>query len=90
MPHTEHAKKSHRKSVRRRERNRAAKAAYRTAVKKARATPAGTPGAKESLSAAQARLDKAAKNRTIHPNTAARMKSRLAKAQKRTASADAK
>lgn len=43
-------------------------------VKKARRSPT-----KKTLSAAYRALDKAAKKRHIHPNKAARLKSRLAK-----------
>jgi small subunit ribosomal protein S20 len=85
MPHTEHRKKTLRKAEKARERNRASRARFRTAVKTAKSAAAGTEGAETALRAAQALLDKAAKNRTIHPNKAARMKSRLAKAQKRAA-----
>lgn len=81
MAHTEHAKKSHRKSLKARERNRAVRSALKTTMKAAR----GAVGKDEKtvLAAQQsmaARLDKAAKNRIIHPNKAARLKSRLAKA----------
>jgi len=79
MPHTEHAKKSHRKSEARRARNRAAKSQLKTTLKAARAAM-GTDAAAEALNAAGKRLDKAAKGRLIHPNKAARIKSRMAKA----------
>jgi small subunit ribosomal protein S20 len=79
MPHTEHAKKSHRKSEARRARNRAAKSQLKTALKAARASM-GQDGSAAALSAAEKRLDKAARSRLIHPNKAARVKSRMAKA----------
>ena len=81
MAHTEHAKKSHRKSLKARERNRAARSAIKTSLKTAR-TAVGTDdkAAAAAQQVAIARLDKAAKLRIIHPNKAARLKSRLAKA----------
>jgi small subunit ribosomal protein S20 len=84
MAHTEHAKKSFRQSEKRRERNRATKSALKTTLKAARAS-VGKDTAPKALSAATARLDKAAKHRTIHPNKAARLKSRLAKAMNKAA-----
>jgi small subunit ribosomal protein S20 len=87
MPHTEHRKKTLRKAMKARERNRAARSTLRTAVKKARAVPAGAPEAASALAAAAKRLDKAAKTGVIHRNKAARLKSRLAKAQARAAAA---
>lgn len=87
MPHTEHRKKTQRKAEKARERNRAVRSALRTSVKRARALAAGTPEAASALSAAEQRLDKAAKSRVIHPNKASRLKSRLAKAQNRAAAA---
>jgi small subunit ribosomal protein S20 len=81
MAHTEHAKKSHRKSLKRREQNRAARSAIKTTLKAARAAATADPKVlAAALSAAAARLDKAARHRVIHPNKAARLKSRLAKA----------
>lgn len=52
--------------------NDARKKAYKEAVKKFKKTPTA-----ETLSLAYQKLDKAAKNLTIHPNRAARLKSRL-------------
>jgi len=76
-----HAKKRHRQSLERRERNRAVRSATRTAVKKAtEAAQAGPPeeaaGAQRS---AQSALDVAARKGVIHKRTAARKKSRLAR-----------
>lgn len=79
MPHSEHRKKTHAKAERARERNRQTRAGFKTAIK---AVQAAAPGSKEiaaALSDVQAKLDKAAMDRTIHPNKASRMKSRLAK-----------
>jgi len=56
-------------------RNRAQRAALRTAVKSAKAEGA-TPAAKK---AATALLDRAARKGLIHPNNAARHKSQVAK-----------
>lgn len=76
-----HAKKRHRQSLERRERNRAVRSATRTAVKKAaEATQAGAPEeAAEAQRSAQSALDVAARKGVIHKRTAARKKSRLAR-----------
>jgi small subunit ribosomal protein S20 len=87
MPHTEHRKKTLRKAMKARERNRAVRSAVRTAVKTARAAVAGTPEGAAAASTASKRLDKAAGAGVIHPNKAARLKSRIAKAQNRAAAA---
>jgi small subunit ribosomal protein S20 len=87
MPHTEHRKKTLRKALKARERNRAVRSAVRSAVKRARAGTGGTKDAAESLAAAKKRLDKAAKAGVIHPNKASRLKSRLTRAQARAAAA---
>jgi small subunit ribosomal protein S20 len=76
-----HAKKRHRQSLERRERNRAVRSATRTAVKKAaEATQAGSP---EEATAAQRRaqsaIDVAARKGVIHKRAAARKKSRLSR-----------
>lgn len=85
MAHTEHAKKSHRKSLKAKERNRAVRSALKTTLKSARAS--GPDQAKAAMSDAAAKLDKAAKGGVIHPNKAARLKSRLAKALRKAAAA---
>ena len=85
MPHTEHRKKTLRKAERARERNRAARNEMRTTLKRARAEKGGTKEGAEAYAEAQQKLDKAAKNRTIHPNKAARLKSRLTKSMKKAA-----
>jgi small subunit ribosomal protein S20 len=54
--------------------NRAQRSAIKTAVKKARATPTA-----ESVKEAARALDRGARKGQIHPNAAARKKSRLAK-----------
>jgi small subunit ribosomal protein S20 len=85
MAHTEHAKKTHRQSQKARERNRNARSAMKTSMKSALAAAADPKAAATALAAASARLDKAAKHGTIHPNKAARTKSRLAKAMRKAA-----
>ena len=82
MPRTKSAKKQMRQAKGRTARNRAQRSALRTAVKKVRS--AGD--AKESASAyaeAKKLLDRSGRKGLIHPNTAARQKSRLAKALKK-------
>ncbi len=81
MAHSKSAEKRNRQNQTRRARNRQQISAVRTQLKKiAGALAAGdAAAAQKELSVATQRLDKAAKNRTIHPNEAARRKSRLAK-----------
>ena len=76
------AEKRNRQRVVRTERNRAAKSALRSAIKKARASVAGGDAAKAKTSVATAEksLAKAASKGVIHPRTAARTTSRIAKA----------
>jgi small subunit ribosomal protein S20 len=62
----------------RRERNKAVRSELRTRTKNALADAAsGAESAAESLREAVARIDKAAQKGVIHPNQAARRKSRL-------------
>jgi small subunit ribosomal protein S20 len=81
MPHTRSARKNLRKSEKRRLRNRATKRTIKEQLKKVE-TAAGE-GTMEQLrteyNLAAKKLDKAAAKRVIHPNTAARKKSQLAK-----------
>lgn len=86
MPVTKSAKRALRKSLVRRDRNRAQRSALRTAIKKCRAA-AGTPEADEAFRTAVKKLDQAAARNLIHANTAARTKSRLSKALKAAKSA---
>jgi small subunit ribosomal protein S20 len=82
VPRIPSSKKRMRKSTKARERNRTQRAALRTAIKKVRA--AETPDAKVPVTRqAESLLDRAARKRLIHPNAAARLKSRLAKAAKK-------
>lgn len=79
MPNVKSAEKRMRTAAKRAERNKAQRSRMRTAIKKARQAETA-----EELSAAQllatSLLDRAARKRLVHPNKAARLKSRLAKA----------
>ena len=79
MPNTKSAKKRLRQNVGRRARNRAGRSALRTQLKKARtAIAAGDLQASQTeYTQLQKRLDQAAAGRLIHPNAAARLKSRI-------------
>ncbi|GIX03638.1 MAG: 30S ribosomal protein S20 [Planctomycetaceae bacterium] len=79
MPNTESAKRALRKAERRRLRNRSQRSALRTWEKKVRkAVAAGDQAtAAQYLQVAIKRLDQAADKHLIHPNNAARRKSRL-------------
>ncbi len=81
MPHTRSAKKNLRKTQARQLRNRAAKRAIKTQIKKVLA--AAKSGSLEDLrtqyNVAAKKLDKAAAKRIVHPNLAARKKSQLAR-----------
>jgi small subunit ribosomal protein S20 len=65
-------------NAKRQERNKAVKSELRTRVKTATSS-AGTAENAEDVRMAMKRLDKAATKGIIHPNTAARRKSRLMK-----------
>jgi small subunit ribosomal protein S20 len=81
MPHTRSAKKSLRKSRKRRLNNRSVKKTIKAQIKKVFA--ASDSGNVEELqteyNVVAKKLDKAAARRVIHPNLAARKKSQLAK-----------
>lgn len=81
MPHTETARKSLRQSIVRRVHNRAVIAELRTEIKKLlKAVKDGAvDAAKAQLSIVYKKLDKCGARRYLHPNTAYRYKSRLAK-----------
>jgi small subunit ribosomal protein S20 len=83
------AEKRNRQRIVRTERNRAAKSALRGAVKKARVAAAGSDAAKakSSVASAEKALAKAASKGVIHPRTAARTTSRIAKALAKSAKA---
>ncbi|MBR7078184.1 MAG: 30S ribosomal protein S20 [Clostridia bacterium] len=81
MPNIKSAKKRVITSETRQKRNTSAKSALRTSVKKARVAIANDAENKEqAVKEAGISLDKAAAKGLIHKNTAARKKSRLAKA----------
>lgn len=79
MPNTKSAKKRLRQSLDRRARNRATKSVVRTQIRKV--TSAVEAGALDTAETefrqACAKLDKAGSAGVIHPNKAARLKSRL-------------
>lgn len=78
MPNTKSAEKRVRTNEKRALRNRQARSRLRTALKKVR--QADSPEvANEAFRYATELLDRAASRRLIHPNAAARTKSRLAK-----------
>ncbi len=80
MPVTKSAKKALRTSSRRHEENLITKELYKKAVKSVKkAIASGSDQLAATFSTAQSALDTAAKRKTIHPNKAARLKSRLAK-----------
>jgi ribosomal protein S20 len=80
MPVTKSAKKALRVATRRHAENLIHKDVYKKTIKQVKkAVAEGSSKVGELLSAAQSALDKAAKKNTIHPNKAARLKSRLAK-----------
>lgn len=74
------AQKRHRQSLKRRLRNRSKKSTIKTFTRKAvEAVQTGAENALEMQRKAESLIDKAAKGSTLHKNTAARKKSRLAK-----------
>ncbi len=84
MPNTKSAEKRLRQSLERRTRNRAVKSALRTQMRKVReAVQAGElERAQSEFRLACKKLDQAAAKGVIHPNSAARRKSRLSAAVK--------
>jgi small subunit ribosomal protein S20 len=80
MANTKSARKRAEKSALQREKNRAARSKMRTLVKKARVAVAAGDTGSGAVSVAVSGLDAAASKGLIHRNTAARTKSRLAKA----------
>jgi small subunit ribosomal protein S20 len=82
------AEKRNRQRIRRTERNRSVKGAVRTLVKKARVTIGASGKPADVLSAvadAIKAVDRAASKGVVHPKTAARTKSRLARAASKSA-----
>ncbi|MEX2168771.1 MAG: 30S ribosomal protein S20 [Pirellulales bacterium] len=85
MPNTASAKKRLRQNVVRRDRNRSAKSALRTQIKKVRKalTDGNVEASKTEFQAAVKKIDQAAGKDIIHANRAARIKSRLSRAVKK-------
>lgn len=81
MAHTASAKKNYRKMIKRRAQNLATASRFRTAMKKVlAAVEAGDAvAAQKFLPEAMKAIDKAAKQRVIHTNTASNKKSRLSR-----------
>ena len=83
MPNSANAKKRHRQNLRSRDRNRAMTSDLKSQVRKLleslndSATTGDVTSAREHLRLVAKKADRAAAARTIHPNRAARMKSRL-------------
>lgn len=79
MPNNPAAEKRMRQEQKRRLHNRSVKSIVKTQVTKARQAIATGTEAEASVRAAVSELDRAAKKGVIHPNNAARRKSRLMK-----------
>ena len=81
MANTKSAEKRNRQNVQLRERNRGHRSRLRTAIKRLRTAVASgdTAQAQEALPATLSVIDKIAQKGIIHPNAAARYKSRLVK-----------
>ncbi|MCA9270700.1 MAG: 30S ribosomal protein S20 [Planctomycetales bacterium] len=79
MPNSRSAEKRLRQNIVRRDRNRSAKSALRTAIRKVREAAAAQDVAKADaeLRVASKLLDQTAAKKVIHRNTASRLKSRL-------------
>ncbi|HEU4754475.1 MAG TPA: 30S ribosomal protein S20 [Armatimonadota bacterium] len=84
MPNVKSAEKRMRTNKIREQRNKSARSRLRTAIKKARQAQ-NTENAEAAFGQAKSLLDRAARRRLVHPNKAARLKSRLAKAAQRQA-----
>ena len=92
MPHTPSAWKRLRKTEKRRKQNRAAAKKIKTQRRETDAAIKGTDAAKTAaeLKKSQAMLDRAADKGYIHPNKAARLKSRMVKRLRAATAAPAK
>lgn len=79
MPHSASAKKRHRQSLVRRQRNRAVKSEIRTSIRRLFESirTGEIDSASETFRLVAKKADRAASARVIHPNRAARIKSRL-------------
>jgi small subunit ribosomal protein S20 len=78
MAHSKQSAKRNRQNIKAREKNKKQRSAFKSAVKKVQGAE-NAQAATQSLPLAMKRVDKAAKNRVIHKNTAARIKSRMAR-----------
>jgi len=78
MAHTKQAAKRNRQNIKARIKNRAQRTAMKSAIRGVR-TATSADAAKAAMPDTMSKIDKAAKQRVIHPNAAARLKSRLAK-----------
>ena len=78
MPNSKQAQKRMEQDERRRVANKSKRSAMRTAIRRVLTAPDATT-AKAALPLAMKNIDKAAKDNIIHPNNAARKKSRLAR-----------
>ncbi len=91
MPNNPNAAKADRQAQKRRLQNRSQHASLKTLIKKFRTsldtTGGEAPVATVTLGEVSKRLDQAGAKRLIHPNKAARLKSRLAKAANKKAAA---
>jgi small subunit ribosomal protein S20 len=79
MPNIASAAKRHRQNLKRRTKNRAVKSELKTEIRQVReaATAGKLDQAEADFRLAVAKIDRAAGKRIIHPNRAARIKSRL-------------
>lgn len=81
MAHTKQALKRARQSERIKNRNKSMRSDMKSTIKALRAAMAAKDDTKvaDLIHSTQGKLDKAAKHRVLHPNAAARIKSRLAR-----------
>jgi small subunit ribosomal protein S20 len=79
MPNIASARKRHRQNLKRRARNRSVKSELKTEIRQVReaASEGKVEQAETDFRTAVSKLDRAAAKRIIHPNRAARLKSRL-------------
>ena len=77
MANIKSQKKRNRQNLVRRERNKSIKSDMKTSIKKVEAAAAAGEPTDELFIAAQKKIDIAAQKGVLHPNTAARKKSRL-------------
>jgi small subunit ribosomal protein S20 len=85
MAHSKQALKRHRQSEEKRIANKTARTRMKSAIKRVLASSEAER--QRALADAMKRIDKAAKAHAIHANAAARYKSRVARALRRTAAA---